>query len=205
VLVLLSLLVPVPVRAELIDRILAVVDGHIITLSDARAALRFNLVPADVSEDPIEAAMQRLIDRRLMLNEVERYAPPEPSPASIEAGVAAMRARFKDALAFEIAVNQTALSHDELRRFVRDSSRLETYVRERFSLPFEPSREDALKYYKEHPEEFTVEGSLRPFEAVAEQARSAVTGERRAPVLREWVETLRRRGNIVIIYLPTRR
>ena len=67
-----------PVRAEIIDRMLAVVDGQIVTLSDVRAALRFGLVPADVTTDPIAAALQRLIDRRLMLHEVERYAPPEP-------------------------------------------------------------------------------------------------------------------------------
>ena len=40
------------VRAEVIDRVLAVVDTQIITLSDARAALRFALVPQDVAVDP---------------------------------------------------------------------------------------------------------------------------------------------------------
>ena len=71
------------VTADVIDRVLAVVGGQIITLSDVNAALRFGLVPADVSTDPVDAALQRLIDRRLMLAEVERYAPPEPSPASL--------------------------------------------------------------------------------------------------------------------------
>jgi hypothetical protein len=66
------------VRAEVIDRVLAVVDTQIITLSDVRAAVRFALVPQDVAVDPIAAVMQRLIDRRLMLAEVDRYAPPEP-------------------------------------------------------------------------------------------------------------------------------
>src|SRR5687768_17366957 len=90
-LLLAALFVPAPpARAEIIDRVLAVVDGQIVTLSDARAALRFGLVPADVSADPIGAAMQRLIDRRLTLAEVERYAPPEPPQAAVDAGVLAI-------------------------------------------------------------------------------------------------------------------
>ena len=75
-------------RAEVIDRILAVVDTQIITLSDVRAALRFGLVPEDVSTDPTGAILQRLVDRRLMLVEVDRYAPPEPSEAAVNASVA---------------------------------------------------------------------------------------------------------------------
>ena len=48
-------------RAEIIDRILAVVDTQIITLSDVRAALRFGLVSEDVSLDPTGAVLQRLM------------------------------------------------------------------------------------------------------------------------------------------------
>ena len=94
-----------PARAEVIDRILAVVDTQIVTLSDARAALKFRLVPEDVSVDPIAAVLQRLIDRRLMLAEVDRYAPPEPAPAAVDAAMAVIERRFKDALEMEIALN----------------------------------------------------------------------------------------------------
>jgi len=99
-----------PVRAEIIDRVLAVVDTQIITLSDVRAALRFGLVPEDLTTDPTGAVLQRLIDRRLMLIEVDRYAPPEPSEAAVNASLAAVERRFKDALGLEIALNQSSLS-----------------------------------------------------------------------------------------------
>ena len=120
-------------RAEIIDRVLAVVDTQIITLSDVRAALRFGLVPPTSATDPIAAVLQRLIDRRLMLAEVDRYAPPEPTPAAVDARVAAIERRFKDALAFEIALNQSALSREELRRHLRDSLRIDTYLQQRFA------------------------------------------------------------------------
>jgi hypothetical protein len=120
-------------RAEIIDRILAIVDTQIITLSDVRAALKFELVPAEVSTDPIGTALQRLIERRLMLAEVDRYAPPEPAETAVAASMAAIERRFADALAFEIALNQSALSREELRRHLRDSIRIDTYLRQRFT------------------------------------------------------------------------
>ena len=191
-------------RAQIIDRVLAVVDGEIITLSDVRAALRFQLVPADVSSDPIAAALQRLVDRRLMLAEVERYAPGEPAAEAIDAGMGAIAARFPDALAFEIALNQSVMSRDELRRFVRDSLRSESYLRQRFATLSQPAEQDLASYYREHVADFTATGVLRPLDEVREQVRERVAAERRAAFVRDWLEGLRRRGNVVILYLPGR-
>jgi len=157
-------------RAEIIDRILAIVDTQIITLSDVRAALKFGLVPAEVNTDPVAAALQRLIDHRLMLAEVDRYAPPEPTESAVTASVAAIERRYADALAFEIALNQSALSREELRRHLRDSLRIDTYLRQRFASAIQGPGED-------------VEAQ-------------------RAAFVRQWVEGLRRRGAVQLLYLP---
>ncbi|MGH9311285.1 MAG: hypothetical protein ACRD1U_18050 [Vicinamibacterales bacterium] len=190
------------VRAEVIDRILAVVNGQIITLSDARAALRLGLVPPDVSKDPIDAVMQRLIDRRLMLVEVDRYAPPEPAEPEIDSAVAAIRDRYSGAAGFDEALKQTVVSREELRRYVRDSLRIDAYLQQRFTSLVEPSAAEAVVYYREHAAEFTAGGQLRPFEDVREEARRRLIEQRRAAFVREWVDGLRRRASLVILYLP---
>jgi hypothetical protein len=189
------------VRAEVIDRVLAVVDTQIITLSDARAAMRFALVPQDVAVDPIAAVMQRLIDRRLMLAEVDRYAPPEPTPAAVDAAMAAIERRYKDALEMEIALNQSAMSREDLRRYVRDTLRLEAYFQQRFSTVVQPSEDDMLRYYREHAGEFTVAGNLQALDSVREAVRTAVVREQREIFVRQWVEGLRRRGSVQVLYL----
>lgn len=189
------------VRAEVIDRVLAVVDTQIITLSDARAALRFALVPQDVAVDPIAAVMERLIDRRLMLAEVDRYAPPEPIPAAVDAAMAAIERRYKDALEMEIALNQSAMSREDLRRYVRDTLRLEAYFQQRFSTVVQPSEDDILRYYREHAAEFTVAGKLQPLDAVRDAVRTAVIREQREVFVRQWVQGLRRRGSVQVLYL----
>ena len=189
------------VRAEVIDRVLAVVDTQIITLSDARAALRFALVPQDVAVDPIAAVMQRLIDRRLMLAEVDRYAPPEPASAAVDAAMTAIERRYKDALEMEIALNQSAMSREDLRRWVRDTLRLDAYFQQRFSTVVQPSEDDILRYHREHAAEFTVAGKLQPLDAIREAVRTAVIREQRELFVQQWVEGLRRRGSVQVLYL----
>ena len=200
--VVLSLWASAPGRAEVIDRIMAVVDTQIITLSDTRAAVRFALVPADVSTDPLAATLQRLIDRRLMIAEVDRYAPPEPPPAQIDAAVAAIERRFQDALAMEIVLNQTAMSREELRRFVRDTLRIDAYLQQRFASVVQASDDDIVRYYREHSAEFTVDGRLRPLDDVREAARAGAAREQRGAVVQQWLEGLRRRGSVQVLYLP---
>jgi peptidyl-prolyl cis-trans isomerase SurA len=196
------LLSPSPARAEVIDRVLAVINDQIITLSDANAALRLALIPPEVSDDPIRAVMQRLIDRRLMLIEVERYAPPEPPPAAIDEQVAAIRARFKDALEFETVLTRYGMSQEELRRFIRDSLRIDAYLQQRFTAVARPSEEELVRYYRERGAEFTVEGRLRPFDDVREQVRARVEQAQRDVQVRQWLDGLRRRASLVVLYLP---
>jgi hypothetical protein len=186
-------------HAELIDRVLAVVDGQIVTLSDVRAALRFALVPADISDDPIQAGLRRLIERRLMLAEVERYAPPEPAASTVDARLAAVKARFKDPQAFEDALKQSPMSVDVLRRYLRDSLRIDTYLQQRFSSTAQPSEDEIVGYYKQHQSEFTVDGALRSVAAVREQVIARIGEERQAQAIREWLAGLWRRGSIVVL------
>lgn len=189
---------------EIVDRILAVVSGQIITLSDVNAALRFGLVPADVATDPVAAALQRLIDRRLLLEEAERYAPAEPSPSDVAAAVAAVQAKFPDALAFERALGQTAMSRETLERFLRDSLRFDAYLEGRLASAAPPSEDELVRYYREHPDEFTSGGALRPFGDVRDQVLARAATVRREAFLRDWVAGLRRRASVVVLYLPGR-
>lgn len=126
--------------AEIIDRVLAVVDNEVVTLSDVLAALRFGFVEASGS-NPIRPALDRLIERQLMLREVERYGPAEPSPAAIDAVVAALRQRFGGAAQLAAALAQSGLAEDQLRRRIRDDLRIRAYLDQRFA-PLTASPDD---------------------------------------------------------------
>ena len=97
-------------RAETIDRVLAAAGGQVIMLSDVTAALELGLVSDDGAADRIGAALAKLISRRLVLVEVNRYAPPEPADAAVEREVASVRARFPSRQAFEAALERVGLT-----------------------------------------------------------------------------------------------
>ena len=198
----LGLLRPSTVGAEIIDRILAVVDREIITLSDVNSAILFGLVemPRDTT-DKTQAALDRLIERRLTLTEVERYAPPEPAAAVVDAAVAARRARFADSAQFEVALASSGLTADQLRRHLRDDLRIETYLQQRFGAALQPTEAELVLYYREHPAEFTRGAELRPFDEVRNEVRARMVTERRVLLIREWLAALRRRSDVNVLYL----
>jgi hypothetical protein len=120
-------------RAEIIDRIMAVAGGQPITLSDVTAVLQFHLVePPAGTTDPLAYALERLLDRSLMLTEVDRFDPPEPAPVEITVRIDDLERRAGSAAAFDKALGVTGSSRDQLRRYIRDDLRITTYLNQRF-------------------------------------------------------------------------
>lgn len=117
-----------PPQASLVERTLAIVGGQAITLADVQTALALSLVTAP----DLTRATEQLVERALMLREVERYAPPEPEDAVVERQLGAIRARLpKDALARTLAAG--GFSEARLRGWIRDDLRVTAYLEQRFA------------------------------------------------------------------------
>jgi hypothetical protein len=130
-----GLAIAAPVAAETIDRVLAVVAGQLITLSDVVGVRDLGIVPATAGGDPVGSVLTRLIDRELMLAEVDRYAPPEPENAEIEREFALVRARFPSDKAFNDALTRSGFDAAHVREIVRQNLRLRAYLDQRFIAP----------------------------------------------------------------------
>ncbi len=132
------------VRGEVIDRIMAVVGGQPITLSDVTAALQFHLVdPPQGTPDPLAFAMDRLVDRTLMLAEVDRFQPPEPDPVEITIRIDQLERAAASTAAFEKSLLITGSTRDRLRRYIRDDLRITTSMNQRFGAALTPADRDA--------------------------------------------------------------
>jgi hypothetical protein len=192
--VLLLALAAGPASGQVIDRVLAVVDRQVILLSDVRAAIDLGLVTAPSDARVLDA----LVERALVLAEVARYAPPEPVAADIDERLAGIEARLGTA-AFEAALRRSGLDRSRLRVLLRQDALIESYLAQRFSVTAMPTDEQVIAYYRQRAVEFGgTPGEAQPSEAALALARGRLTEERRARLVAEWVDDLRRRAQVTL-------
>jgi hypothetical protein len=179
---------------QLLDRVVARVNGAIIMLTDVNAAVGLGLVQVTAGEDPEAAATRQLIERQLILAEVARFAPPEPAAAVIEREVAALRAHAGARL--EMLMQSTGLDEQRIRDLARESLRIQAYLSQRFGGNLQVSDEEVEQYYRAHPEEFTRNGVLMSYEDAAPVARERASALRRLALVAQWLRDLRARADV---------
>src|SRR5688572_27133756 len=180
---------------QLLDRVVARVEGYALTLTDVNAALALGVIEAPAGEARLAAAIQRLVERQLVLAEVARFAPPEPAPAAVDAQVDTMRARAGERLLS--VMEATGIDEDRIRVMARDTLRIQAYLNQRFGTTVQVSDEEVAMYYRTHPQEFTTNGMLMPFADAEPIARQRAAAERRDSTITQWLSDLLARAEIV--------
>ena len=159
----------VSVRAEVIDRVVAIVAGQVITKSDVDTAAALGIADN----------LQQLIDRVLMLTEVRRVAPPDPTSSNIAARVAKIRSRFSSDADLGRALSLGGIDQTVLQLLAADDLRLGAYLDERFAAASQPTDEEIRQ--------------------AGESARQRLAEEHRQALVSAWVAELRRRTEITMI------
>lgn len=118
---------------EIIERVLAVVAGDLIMLSDVRAARDLGFVDPGTAPDPVREILSRLIDRSLILAEVDRYAPPEPGSEEVDRGLVTVRSRFPTPQAFDAELAALGIDVNHVRETLREDLRIRAYLEQRFT------------------------------------------------------------------------
>jgi hypothetical protein len=183
--------------SELIERTLAIVGGQVITLSDVRTATALGLTDGQ-SDAGLDAAVSRLIDRLLMLREVQRYAPAEPEAAAIDRGVDAVRQRVEGPERLDAILSAGGFSDARLRAWVRDDLRIAAYLDQRFAAVGVPTDDEVSAEYAARRREFEARG--QSLDAAAPAIRERLFADRRAQLIEDWVSDLRRRTTIVELW-----
>jgi hypothetical protein len=186
--------------AEIIDRILAIVAGQVVTRSDASVALAVGMVDATGAADPIEAAMNALIERRLVLTEVDRYALPDPDEAAVSRKVAELRATIAARVPGNETLARLGLDDDRLHEIARNDLRIVAYLDQRFGV-VQPTDAEVLQFYRDHQALYTRDGTVQPFSEVQADARGRLAAERRQALIDGWKADLRRRADVNVLYV----
>jgi hypothetical protein len=180
-------------QPQLLDRTLALVGGQPITLSDARAAVALGLI--DAAQGSIADLTTRLVDRELVLREVQRYAPPAPAESVVEARLAAIRQRLAGSLAAILV--EHGFTDTRLRAWIRDDLRTQAYLAQRFASASLPGDAEVVAAYTRQRAEFDKKGLT--FDQAAPIVREQLIEERRRELIVDWVADLRRRTDVVIL------
>jgi hypothetical protein len=204
-LVLLAEWTSLPVRAaQVLDRVIAVVSGTVVMLSDARAALALGLCAPGAAPDPTAAAMRCLIDRQLVLDEAERGDRVDVDPAALGAALDSVRQRFPSGDAYQRALAEFGLDDRTVARLVRDTLAARLYAERRFDSMLPATEEELRAYYASHAGRFVRNGRQLSFEDAVADVTARLQQERRAQAVSAWMERLRRRADIREIYRTPR-
>src|SRR5688572_11724680 len=176
---------------QLLDRIVARVNGAAITLTDVNAAIALGIIDSARGES---AAIDQLIDRQLVLDEVARFVPPEPPAAAVAVEAGSLTTRAGARLAEVMA--STGIDDTRIREIARENLRIQAYLNQRFGATMQLTEEEVAQYYRIHPEEFTRGGMLMPFAEAEPLARERASAERRATTVTQWMWDLRGRAEI---------
>jgi hypothetical protein len=157
-------------RAEIIERVLAVVDGLPIMLSEVELSARVLGVNRD-------AALEAVIDERLMAEDAQRLARVGDEQAAFES----LRARL----------DEPHLSEDteaELRRLARRQASILRYIDFRFR-PL--VRVDAARLRSAYDEEYEGRSERPSFESVTAELRARLERQELDERIEAWVKDLR--------------
>jgi hypothetical protein len=192
VLILLAVVHPFAAQSVL-DYVVARVGDEAIFKTDVRAAIGLGVVELGNDLNPEEAALQRLIERRLMRRELLRGTPAEPTPDAIEAEVQRMKNYAAVTLKSVMAAN--GVDEERLRTLARDTLRIELYLDTRFPR-LDVSDAEAEQYFRAHPNAFRRNGVLMTFDQARAGAHELAAQERRAGRIDQWLTGLKRRTDV---------
>lgn len=206
-------------EAQLVDRIVAVVDGEVITLGQLDRAI--GRVQTNFSIDtgicgpgagPVEAAeaetddefarqvLECMIDDMLAFQHVRRFPQFDVLQDDIDAEYQRMVQQYDSRAAFEEALKRQRWTPTELRYDLEREALVGNYVQIRYRDVIDVRETETRRYYEEvlRPE-MEHEGAEMPaFEAVDNMIEAILVGAEYNRRIDDWIAELRRRADIVV-------
>lgn len=197
---LLFVLIPMAAAAVTIDRIAAVIDRQVLTVSEVSQMVDLRFFPRTASseDDHRREVLERLIAQALRYRDVERFGAQDIPRDSIEARLQEIQARFASPAELDAALVRSELTADELRALIKRQLQVEAYIQERFApLIFVASDEIETYYRGPWSEQRRNRGlPVPPLAEVREEIRSVLRSSRLQEEIEKWTTQLRARANV---------
>jgi len=199
VLALLTLL-SLPVSAVTVDRIAAVVDRQVLTVSEISQMVEIRFFPrqAESEDDHRREVLDGLVAQALRYRDAERFGAQDIPADTIEARLLEIQGRFPSEAEFTAAMTRAELTLDEVRALVKRQLQVEAYIQERFAPLVFVSNEEIEEYYRGPWSRQRRDRGLAvpPLASVRDEVRTAVRSTRLEEEIGKWTAQLRARANV---------
>ena len=188
------------VKQDVIDKVVATVDSQIIMLSDVRAVTELGVLVMGSNEGSETQVISRLINRILILVEVDRFLVSEPLQIEIQRRIDELKEHHSTVESFETAWKSVGMTEERLYRLIRNNLRIDSYLLQRFTSTAEPTNAELVQYHKENQDLYTLNGSRLPFNDARELVRDDLLEERRQVIIQNWIARLHQ--GVEVVYVP---
>ena len=197
------LLMAFPAGGATIDRIAAIVDRQVLTVSEISqmVEIRFFQRTTSWSDDEYRKnILDGLIAQALRFRDVERFGAEDVSKDSIESRLLQIQQRFASPAEFTAALQRAELTLDEVRALIKRQLQVETYIQERFAPMIFVSTDEIDTYYRTTwSEQRRARGLPIPALAgVQDEIRTLLKSTRLQQEIERWTTQLRARANVDI-------
>jgi len=191
---------PVSWGEEVIDRILAVVNDEVITLTDVNIVERFVLfdVPYETQDENLQKLiLDQLINQKLVIQMTSERV--EVSEEELESLLSDIVQKTDPDLAGR-ALLQFGLDWDDLKSYLREKLLYRKIISLRFDQGVIVSIEEIERYYEQVyiPSQREKNLDPQPMIDVLDQIESALKRQKVEGQIQEWISNLKREANIQI-------
>lgn len=195
--------------AETVDRVAAIVGNQVIALSEIDLELRIEAMLSNSDFSGVgsrqDEVLQRLIDRRLVLQELSLTPFLLVQQEEIDKQVEQLSSeRYLDTMDFATALKYYRLTEEDFRAYLTENIALERYVSFRFKTGLSPSRSAIEQYYRSEyrPTQQLLGTPVATLEEVSDSVRRILIERRANLLLEERVLELRALTRLELLLPP---
>jgi hypothetical protein len=196
----LLMLIAVPVTAVTIDRVAAVVDRQVLTVSEISQMVEIRFFGRTQTSDDEHRrdVLEALITQALRQRDVERFGAQDIPRDTIDARLLEIRGRFNSDEEFQAALERAELTLEEVQTLVKRQLQVEAYIQERFTPLVFLTAEEIEEYYRTAWTRQRRDRGLPvpPLAQVREEIRLALRASRLKGEVDRWTAQLRTRATV---------
>ncbi len=189
-------------RAEDIDRLLAAVNGKVITGGDLGLARSLNamLFPKNEISHSEDLSLSRLIDLELLRQELKNFGMVQEDESEVAARVRALREAYAGEGGLKAFLDRFGLQEEELVAYLRMESAVLRFVHFRFRPFVNVTQEEINSYFRGRFAAQLEKAGLEtpPLAQVSARIEEILREEKINEVLDQWIAGIRRNSRIEI-------